>query len=92
MLECQQILLVRAVNIVGIGAMLVINLCSIDYLLCMVMILDSMSIALPSVALHVYVPVSNTDSGLNVSMLMLLVVDMILVVHWIQPGDSWLIS
>ena len=35
------------------------------------MVLDAESTALPSVALHVYVPASEADSGLKVSVLML---------------------
>ena len=38
------------------------------------MVVDAESITLPSVALHVYVPASEADSGLNVSVLMLPVV------------------
>ena len=38
------------------------------------MVVNSESTALPSVALHVYVPASEADSGLNVSVLMLPVV------------------
>ena len=38
------------------------------------MVVDAESIVLPSVALHMYVPASETDSGLNVSVLMLPVV------------------
>ena len=34
------------------------------------MVVDVEFIALPSVALHVYVPASEADSGLNVSVLM----------------------